>query len=116
MTKIKAAAKRPGNSKQTILHIYHFGSRYEFDPYGHIDRFKVGPLKYVKKFIGSGEDDETVSYADIYNPTTLRLQAIAGIVTDGGVANRKRAELVDIPIVQIKTNTPALFNRRKISG
>jgi len=66
MVKKKSAVptqKSRDNKQQMGLHFYHWKIRYEFDPSGHIDRFKVGPLKYLKNYIGSGEDDDTISLA-----------------------------------------------------
>ena len=61
MAKAKTAKKRP--TKRRVLkiwHIFHFAERFELP-----DDFRgcrQGPLKFTKDFVGSGSDDESISY------------------------------------------------------
>ena len=57
MAKDKPIRKQP---TQKVWHIYHFGERYELPD----DRrtFRRGPLLFTRGFVGSGQDDESISH------------------------------------------------------
>ena len=55
MAKEKPVKKQ---SAQKIWHIYRFKDRYEL----YEDSFRKKPLKYTKDFVGSGQDDESISH------------------------------------------------------
>lgn len=55
MAKEKPVKKQ---SAQKIWHIYRFKDRYEL----YEDSFRKKPLKYTKDFVGTGQDDESISH------------------------------------------------------
>jgi hypothetical protein len=55
-------AKTATKNEQEIYRIFHYDQRYRFDTTGHSNRFQVGPPKFVKLFIGRGDDEETINF------------------------------------------------------
>jgi hypothetical protein len=47
-------------SNAMIWHIYRFMERYELKE--HADRFKKGPLMFTRSFVGSGQDNDSISF------------------------------------------------------